>query len=124
MTKQTDSTTSTTQSSSNVTTIVNLPALFYQWDGIKRTRKAAYTHYLQFHNKDYSNCPRQLKKARKYRAVRSVYYSKGGIYIFHPKLLSTPFPQGICDMFAVKNTFETSGTTMRFLRYRTDGEHD
>ena len=107
-----------------ITATVNLPAPFYKWDGIKRTRKAAYTHYLTFYNKDYSNLSRRMKKERKSRAVRGVYYQKGRIYIFNPKMLSTPIPETIWDMWQKYQIPINSGQTMRFRRYNMKGEYD
>lgn len=98
------------------TTTITCPGL-YKWDGIKRTRKAAYTHYLTYYNKDYSNCSRKYKRLRKRCAVRGLYYNKGKILIFHPKLLSMPIPKGIMEAFSFKPFPVTSGQTMRFRRY-------
>lgn len=124
MTKLTDSTTNTIPSSNNVTTTVILPPRSYEWDGIKRTRKAAYTHYLSFYNKDYTNCPRRLKKVQKHRAVRILYYSKGRIYIFNPLMLSTPVPKAIFDLFKVHVISPISWHCMKFRRYNMKGDHD
>jgi len=104
-------------SDSEITTIVSLPALFYQWDGVKRTRKCAYAHYLTFYNDDYSNLPRKIKKRLKSYGVAWVYYDKGRIYTLNPKLLSTPVPKLIHGLFSSPQISFKSERTMVFRRY-------
>jgi len=90
---------------------------FYKWDGVKRTRKKAFTHYLTYYIKDYSNCPRKYKKRYKSGAINSVYYDKWRIYIFNPKMLSMPIPKDIFRMFSFNRLPINSGQICRFRRY-------
>lgn len=95
------------------------PWVLYRWDGIKRTRKGAYTDFLTYVSKDYGKLSRKLKKAKK-RSVRlSFYYDKGRVCIFNPKMLSTPTPWLIFNLFKTPEpTSWTQSTPMRFQRYK------
>lgn len=108
---------------SRITTSVVLPApSIYEWDGIKRTRKGAYTHFLYSVNPSYRNYPRWLKKARKKSSMRLMHYWKGAIYTFHPLMLSMPLPNRMLEMFKMDALPISSEQNMGFRRYITKGE--
>ena len=95
---------------------LDLP-LFYKWDGVKRTRKNAWTHFIRFYHPTYKNCSRKTKKLFKTKSVRLYYYRKGRVYTINPLLLSTPTPN-FSFMMNAKQIPATSGETMKFRRFK------